>query len=112
MTDCRCYALPFGQQEFLSTFLGVDVTDGRFADVSIERCASCGQHWLHYAFEIEAFTASGRWYRVCISEVESQTVTASTAVEVMSRRDFHFCGGSYFKTNGLRCDRPLDARHL
>jgi hypothetical protein len=36
--------------------------DGRFAQVSLLVCSRCGQQWLRYSYEVEAFSASGRWY--------------------------------------------------
>lgn len=106
--DCRCLTPPFHHTDFESREVGVDESAGRFAEVSIEQCRACERKWLRYFFEQEAFSESGRWYRVLISDAEAASVTATTALELMSRRSWHFCGGSYFATTGKRCEYPLD----
>jgi hypothetical protein len=92
--------------------VGVDETAGRFAAVTVERCTACDQKWLRYFFEQEAFSKSGRWYRVAISDDEAASVTETTALELMSRCSWHFYGGSYFDSTGERCEQPLDPEHV
>jgi hypothetical protein len=43
--------------------VGVDKTNGRYGEVRVDRCRSCGRLWLHYFVEYEAFSESGRCYR-------------------------------------------------
>ena len=108
--DCRCLRPPFHYTDFESRAVGVDEAAGRFAEVSIERCCACDRKWLRYFFELEAFSESGRWYRVPVSDDEAASVTTTTALELMSRRSWYFYGGSYFATTGKRCDHPLEPR--
>jgi hypothetical protein len=106
--DCRCLTPPFQYTDFESRAVGVDESGGRFAEVSIERCRACERKWLRYFYEQEAFSESGRWYRVPISDDEATSVTASTALALMSRHSWHFYGGSYFSTSGMRCEHPIE----
>lgn len=109
---CRCQSPPFHYTQFESRAVGVDETAGRYAAVTIERCLSCNQQWLRYFFEHEAFSKSGRWYRVPVSDAEAASVTETTALELMTRCSWHFYGGSYFDTTGKRCELPLDPKSL
>lgn len=109
---CRCLTPPFHYTDFESRAVGIDETGGRFAEVTIERCLSCDQKWLRYFFEQEAFSRSGRWYLVPVSDAEATSVTATTALELMARRRWHFYGGSFFDTTGKRCDQPLDPKFV
>jgi len=106
--DCHCLIPPFHYTDFDSCGVGIDETAGRFADVSVERCLRCGQRWLRYHYEVEAFSRSGRWYQVPISEAEAAVVTVTTAVAMLCRPHWHFRGGSYFDSTGERCEWPLD----
>lgn len=106
--DCSCSEPPFSHSDFESRSVGIDETGGRFAEVSVEVCKSCGQEWLHYFYEYEAISGSGRWYRAMISHDEAAGVTSATAVQLLGRRNWHFRGGSYFQTTGQRCDWKID----
>ena len=110
--NCRCLCPPFHYTDYDSCHVGVDETEGRYADVSVERCNRCGQRWLRYHYEVEAYPRSGRWYQVAISEAEAVAVTATTAVAMMCRHRWHFRGGSYFNSAGDRCEWPIDPNHL
>ncbi len=57
---CSCLDA-YGQDLTGYRDVGVDETEGKFADVSVRRCDRCGRLWLCYFVEYEAFTASGRW---------------------------------------------------
>src|SRR4051812_5778398 len=61
--DCYCLRPPLDYRQFYRTPLGVDPQNGRYADVSIDFCFNCWRNWLHYQFEIEGISHSGRWYR-------------------------------------------------
>jgi hypothetical protein len=80
--------------------VGVDLTNGRYGDVRVERCRVCGRLWLHYHVEYEAFSGSGRWYRGIVTSDVAQTVTPERAVEVLEALDFNLYGGSYFGSAG------------
>ncbi len=111
-SECGCRRPPFWHTDFDSRLVGVDETAGRFAEVSVERCRSCGQRWLRYFYEAESFSRSGRWYRVPLSDEEAASVTAASAASLMCGRPWHFRGGSYFDTTGVRCDWPIDPNRL
>jgi hypothetical protein len=70
--------------------------DRDFADVSILCCQTCKQHWLRYFYEIEAFTASGRWYLGAIRREQLSNLTADNAKSYLEKLDWYYYGGSYF----------------
>ena len=93
---CRCLQPPFIHTHFSSTFLGVDPQNGRYADVSIEVCRICGRNWLHYHFEMEWQSRSGRWYRGLLAAEVAPNVTAQNAASILEELPWYFAGGSYF----------------
>lgn len=70
--------------------------DSRFAEVSILVCPNCGQYWLRYFYEVEAFKESGRWYLGPVDEEQSSTVGAEDAKNILEGLDWYYYGGSYF----------------
>ena len=64
--------------------------------MSLQRCRRCGRVWLHYHWEHEAFTRSGRWFRGLITPEAAASLSAETAVETLARLDWHYCGGGYY----------------
>jgi hypothetical protein len=77
-------------------FLGIDKTNGRYGEVHIWRCKTCGQHWLHYSVEFEAFTKSGRYFMGLITPEIAETLSPASAIEYLDKLDWHLYGGSYF----------------
>lgn len=106
--DCTCLTPPFDASRFVRTAIGVDTTAGRFADVSHDVCSVCKRAYVHYAWELEGVSRSGRWFRAPLMLVAPQ-LSASNAVEALSRAPFHYVGGSYFESVGVLRSRPLDA---
>jgi hypothetical protein len=106
--ECRCVTRPFDHRDYVQEDMGVDHDHGRFGDVAIERCKHCGRPWLHYHYEIEAFTASGRWYRGLLTPEQAARVTHANALEILAELPWYLYGGSYFDTTGKRSDVPLD----
>ena len=106
MTECRCHTPPFDDRDYVSAPIGIDTTNGRFGDVSIETCKHCGARWLHYLVEYEAFTKSGRWYRGLMTPELQRTVTAQNAVAVIESLPWYFYGGSYFESTGRKGSGP------
>jgi hypothetical protein len=102
MTECCCTTPPFHYTDFDSAVIGVDETNGRFGEVSIETCRRCGSKWLRYFAEFEGFTKSGRWYRGLLSEDAARSVTPETAVAVLEALEWRFVGGSYFESSGFK----------
>ena len=97
-----CGEPPFHHADFDSRHLGVDEDGGRFGEVSLERCRSCGRLWLRYLVEVEGFTSSGRWYRGAISEAEAEAITPADAIDYLGRLEWHFLGGSYYRSAGMK----------
>jgi len=90
----------------------MDETEGQFAEVTVEQCKRCGQRWLRYFYGIEAFSRSGRWYRVVLSQEDAAAVTSTNAAEVLSHPTWHFRSGSDFDTEGVRCEWRLKPEEL
>lgn len=81
--------------------------DNRYAEVSLLLCPLCGQHWLRYHYELEAFTASGRWYLGAITEEQAAHQTAEHARAVLEGLSWYFYGGSYFEGRNGRASGSL-----
>jgi len=82
--SCVCLTEGFRAARFERRELpGIDPTRGRYADVAVDRCLTCGRSWLHYHFEFESFSRSGRWYRGLITPAVASTVTPETAAAVL-----------------------------
>ena len=107
MSDCRCLHPPFASRDFDSRPVGVDESGGRFAEVSIETCRSCGRSWLRYLVEHEAFPKSGRWYRGWVTDETARTITPDTALEALEKLEWRFAGGSCFGSTGFRTSEPV-----
>lgn len=110
--QCACMTPSFPHDGFERQFVGVDDGGGRFAEVSVERCRRCGQRWLRYAFETEGFSRSGRWYRGAVTAAQAKRVSAASAIVVLANLPWHFYGGSYFATTGVRSEAPVDPGRL
>lgn len=78
--------------------------DEDFAEVSVLRCPLCGQLWLRYFYENEAFTGSGRWY---LGHVANAPVEASAARAMFGDMAWYFSGGSYFGGEVSKRSGPL-----
>jgi hypothetical protein len=106
--DCRCERGDARHDEFDSRFVGVDPTAARFAEVTLERCRSCGRLWLRYLVEHEAFSRSGRWARGPISEEDAATITPHQAEPFLNGLRHYLYGGSYFDGRWGRRSGPMD----
>jgi hypothetical protein len=98
---------PFDYRDYASVRVGVDETNGRFADVTIETCRSCARKWLRYHVEFEHLSRSGRWYRGLLTDAAARAVTPETAVCVLEGLEWRFAGGSAFGSTGFRTTDPL-----
>ena len=99
--SCGCFTTPYN---FLvdEKELGMD---DNYATVSLLICPVCGQPWLRYFYEIEAFTASGRWYLGAITTEQASSMTVANAKATLESLGWYFYGGSYYhgrsgKTSG------------
>ena len=90
---CGCFTKP---EDFLVTNFELGM-DGSFAEVSLLTCARCGQRWLRYFYEMEAFTASGRWYLGAITGEQASHLTADNAKAVLEGLGWYIYGGSYYE---------------
>lgn len=82
--------------------MGMDENSG---EISVSVCVNCGQHWLKYFYENEAFTSSGRWYLGAIASGQLTSLTSENAKRILEELDWYHYGGSYFdgrtgKTSG------------
>lgn len=91
-----CCKPPFNYKKYTKSHIGIDDTNGTFADVTIEECTICGTLWVKYAFEIEGISRSGQWYRAQISKEKVRKITAHTALSYIENCDDYYYGGSYF----------------
>jgi hypothetical protein len=92
---CQSAAAQFDQFRIWRP-LDPDMTNGRYADVEIEACVTCGQLWLRYFVEYEAFSKSGRWARGVIDEAAAMNITPNAAPNFLARLPSYLFGGSYF----------------
>jgi hypothetical protein len=99
---CRCLAPPLAFEDFERRHLGVDASGGRFADVELVRCRACGQRFVHYSYELEGFSRSGRWYRAPVTGVDARALGQENARALLAKARLYFCGGSYFDGSGRR----------
>lgn len=98
--DCVCEKLPPNYKNYNSSYLGQDATNGRFADVIIEKCIHCKRNWIKYMVEFEAFSKSGRFYTGIITDNDVSKITPENAIAYIEKLDWYIYGGSYFSTSG------------
>ncbi|MBD2701367.1 hypothetical protein IC229_12010 [Spirosoma sp. BT702] len=96
---CKCHKPPIYYGDYTSTFVGVDETNERFADVAIETCRHCGTAWITYQVESEAFERSGRWFRGILTAAK-QEIRPEDVVTYLEQLDWYIYGGSYFGSSG------------
>ncbi len=105
--SCHCLTPPFRYTDFERKSLGVDQTKGRFAEVSVDTCRACAQKFLHYQYELEGISRSGRWYRAPVCTVELRNLLPEAAPAILATRPWYYFGGSYFESSGQRTTSPL-----
>ena len=94
---CICLNEPLTFDQYNEVkFVGVDETNGRFGEVHIWQCKHCGQHWLYYLVEYEAFSKSGRYFMGRITPELAETLLPNAAVDYLNKLDWHLYRGSYF----------------
>lgn len=99
--ECGCQQPPFKAEDFASTYLGCDPSEGRYAEVSLQRCLRCERVWLVYQFEIEGLSHSGRWYRGLLQPEQVAAVRPQQAAALLASLPSCFVGGSYFESSGF-----------
>ncbi len=103
MAECLCFSPPFEFKNFDERHIG---TDDRYGDVSIQTCKTCGSTWLHYYQVHDSFTESGRWYHGLITKDMTRMLKLETAVPILENLEWHFIGGSYFRSTGKKVTGP------
>jgi hypothetical protein len=101
VTPCPCESPTARYDLFSGLRFGIDDTDGRYADVTISVCRTCGQPWVRYQVEYEAFTKSGRWARGKLTTEAAETLTPEEAADYIAALPSYFAGGSYFESPGF-----------
>ncbi|WP_292009702.1 hypothetical protein [Chryseobacterium sp.] len=97
---CACEKPTSNYTEYRSSELGIDYTNGRYAEVSIQQCKLCQRIWILYFVEFEDFSKSGRWFKGIVSKKDRPKITPENAVEFLESLEWHVYGGSYFETTG------------
>ena len=101
--DCHCLVEgPRHPAVVKERFVGIDTTEGRYADVSLMRCKRCQRLWLRYQLEYEAFSRSGRWAEAPIDEQAAATMVPESAAGFLESAEFHIYGGSFWGHTGKR----------
>lgn len=98
LTDAdSCPCLEVGQlHTHYIRSLGIDETHGRFGEVELWQCRSCGRYWLHYFVEYEHRTASGRHFMGLITPEQADNLPPEKAIPYLESLDWYLYGGSYF----------------
>lgn len=107
MSECLCMTPPFNYRDFDTESLGVDETDGRYGEVTVETCKACWSVWLRYFVEYEFYSESGRWYRGQVRPEMLMSLKPEQAPALLASLPWYFYGGSYFRTLGRRGSGPV-----
>jgi hypothetical protein len=83
---CTCFIAPSTHLIGVNDF-GLD---SQLAEVSVLICQDCGQHWLRYFYEVEAFTGSGRWYLGAITPAQFATLTVEQAKSTLESLSWYY----------------------
>lgn len=97
--DCACYLAPIGligSEEYLGS-------DKNFAEISSLVCSRCGQQWVRYHYENEAFARSGRWF---LSAIDGPVEGLSAKQRIENSIEY-WCGGSYFDGKVFLSSGPI-----
>ena len=105
--DCNCVTRQGTAGAVEERYIGTDRTNGRFADVTVSRCAACGHLWLRYQVEYEYMSRSGRWAEGIIDEATATGITPEKAAKVLSSLPWQIYGGSWFGHGGKKREGPI-----
>jgi hypothetical protein len=100
-TKCKCFIPPVHYADYTVSYIGVDETNGRFAEITLQTCIHCSTKWLIYLAEFEGISKSGRWYRGVITEKELKNIEPEEVVAYLEGLDWFIFGGSYFSSTGM-----------
>ena len=105
---CGCLAVgPRFPDAIRERQVGVDGTEGRFADVEVIKCKACDRLWLRYHVEYESFSRSGRWAAAVIDDEMARHVSPEQASDFIAAQAWYVFGGSYWGHAGQRGQGPL-----
>ena len=76
--------------------LPIDGSEGRFADVVVLECLSCGHLWVRYHVEYEGVSKSGRWARGRIEAAQATTIRSDEVPGYLAGLANYLFGGSRF----------------
>jgi hypothetical protein len=94
---CSCINVGgFAGGLFAERDLGVDTRHSSYGEVDLWVCKICERNWLRFFLEMEAFTASGRWYLGRITPDMAERINAELAVPYLERLPWYWRGGSFF----------------
>ncbi|PKF75743.1 hypothetical protein [Chryseobacterium sp. PMSZPI] len=97
---CACEKPDFNYTEYRSSELGIDHTNGRNGEVTIQQCKLCQRIWIHYFVEYEHYSKSGRWYKGIVSKKDRSQITPENAVDYLESIEWYVYGGSFFESSG------------
>jgi hypothetical protein len=89
LLPCTCFNEPSPE---LSEVVSLGM-DSHFGEGMLLKCPLCGQMWLRYFYENEAFSRSGRWY---LGPVPVPVTDAKEVKSTLEGLEWYFFGGSYF----------------
>lgn len=105
--ECNCVTRQGASRAVEERYVGADRTNGRFADVTVTRCAACRRLWLRYQVEYEHTSRSGRWAEGIVDEATATRITPENAAKVLSSLPWHIYGGSWFGHAGKKREGPI-----
>lgn len=100
----RCACLDTPRKLPVARYLGMDA---HYGEAALHLCPDCGRYWLHYFYEVEAFSGSGRWYFGILAPEQAETISAEEASSALEALEWYFYGGSYFGKSG-RSSGPIN----
>lgn len=93
---CICEKPPMNQNDYRSSEVGTDHTNGRHGEVTIQQCKLCQRIWVHYLAEFEHYSHSGRWYKGIVAKKDLSGITPENAVAYLESLEWYLYGGSFF----------------
>src|SRR5438045_2556636 len=110
--DCDCWDEECGRDIFEFINIGTQHSEGISVTADLWCCRECATMWLHYTSEDDSKSGWGKWYRGLIADeqIDMDALTVEKAVDIMSRWEWHYYGGSYYRTAGERSSGPVTFR--
>jgi hypothetical protein len=105
--QCECLQRGPRFPEARHTSIGVDPSNGRFADVEAIECLNCGRLWLKYGWELEWESRSGRWYAGIVEPDQIEGLAPQDAPLILEGLDWYLSGGSYYDGQVTRRSGPF-----